>query len=268
MIVGKDTLVYGQHLMGTGLSHHRRPAMTAERATRRARARRATTVGLLIVLALVASGCSFLGGTSKTISRLQGAGYHNVGVNIQTGSGTPSDGLVDISYSTGPTGNTARDAYNAAHIVWETLGYRFGALVITRVSGGCAGPFCVSHETELGGETYSQMRDQFGPRPAGLDTTSASAAVRFPGWALPAVLVVLVTAVTAAVTLVVVAIVRKRRRLLAQQAWSLPQPLAGEPPAWPAHSAQPPIWGSPQRQTPLRGAGPPPRGRTGKERSE
>lgn len=177
-----------------------------DRRGNRTRSREGAVVALLFALAL--SGCSFLSGTNKTISTLQHAGYRDVGVHLESGSGLPPDGLVDISYSAGPTSNTEVDAFNAARIVWNTLRYRFGALVITKTSGGCAGAFCVSRSNEIGGETYAEMRAQFGPRPAVLDKTPASRAVRIPVW----VPIVIVAAVLGVVITVVVTLIRKRRR--------------------------------------------------------
>lgn len=172
------------------------------------RARLGLGTALVLSFAVCVAGCSFLSGTDRSVSALRGAGYRNVGIHFESGSGLPSDGLVDVSYSTGPTGNTEGDAYNAARIVWNTLPYRMGALVITRTSGSCTAGFCVSHSSDLRGESYAQMRDQFGPRPAGLDRTPASHAVRVPLW-LPIVIgaVVLVGA-----TAIVVAIIRTRSR--------------------------------------------------------
>ncbi len=176
---------------------------------------------MLVLAAIVLAGCGFLSGANKTRTSLQHAGYRNVGVNIQSGSGTPRDGLVNITYSAGPTGDDNRDAYNAARVVWETFGYRFGALAITKTSGGCAGPFCVSHNTGLGAETYQQMLAQFGPRPANLDTKSADNAQPFPIWIIPVGLLVVVVA---AIAVIVVVVVRKRRHP------RLPPPWTGYPP--------------------------------------
>ena len=66
----------------------------------------------------------------------------------------PTDGLITVTYSSGPSGNANQDAYNAAKIIWTTLGYRFGGLVITTTSGGCTGPVCVSHSQEIAEAGY------------------------------------------------------------------------------------------------------------------
>jgi hypothetical protein len=177
-------------------------------------------------MVLVASGCGMLGGANKTLASLRQAGYRDAGVHIETGSGLPHDGLVDISYSAGPPGASSQSAaLNAAHIAGETLGYRFGGLVVTKTSGGCTGPICVSHSTELGGETYAQLATQFGPRPAGLDAKSASNAVHIPACILPVALLVLLAAIVA----IVRAVVRKRRRPPFQPPWLQADPLQGIP---------------------------------------
>jgi hypothetical protein len=177
----------------------------------RARFRRAclvvtapVAVGLLAACAVVSS----VSGGSSTVSRLQQAGYRDAAVHLESGSGLPADGRVDVSYSVGPAGNAQTDARNAERITWNTLRYRFGLLTITRVSGGCtSGTFCVSSSTQLGRETYAHLRAEFGSRPAGLDKTSASQAVSVPRW-LPGVLSVCVLAAAAAT---VAAVIRARR---------------------------------------------------------
>jgi hypothetical protein len=205
---------------------------------------------LALVLALSTAGCSFLGGASKTVASLGKAGYRGVGIDIETGTGLPRDGLVDLSYSAGPTGNADRDAYNAAHIVWETLRYRFGALEITQVSGGCAGPLCVSDSKELGQETYAQMLAQFGPRPARLNLTTASNAVGAIRWAIPVVLVVVVLGAIGAVAVIVVLIVRGRRR---PAPWVMSQPAVRPPPILVPPPVPPPVRGGQQPSPPAPG---------------
>lgn len=172
------------------------------------RARLSVGAGLAVLFAASLAGCSFISNSNRTLSALRSAGYRNVGIHIESGSGLPADGLVDISYSSGPSGNAEGDADHAARIVWNTLPYRMGALVITRTSGGCAGGFCVSHSTDLGSESYAQMRAQFGPRSVNLDQTAASQAVRIPLW----VPLVVGAVVLVAATAIVIAIVRSRHR--------------------------------------------------------
>jgi hypothetical protein len=69
-------------------------------------------------------GGTVLSAADSTVSSLQQAGYRNVGVDLEPGSGPSSDGLVGISFSAGPTGNAQTDAYNAERIAWDTLRYR------------------------------------------------------------------------------------------------------------------------------------------------
>jgi hypothetical protein len=149
---------------------------------------------MLLVAAI--AGCAVLGAALGTSEALQGAGYQNVGVNIATGAARPVGGLVRVSYSRGSTGYDRQDAQRAERIVWDTLRYRFGALVIVKASSGCAGPVCVSQSSRLARVTYSRLAARFGPRPAGLEATGAAHAIRVPAWAI-ALAVVLAVAVIA-----------------------------------------------------------------------
>ena len=152
-----------------------------------------------------------MGAALRTSAALQGAGYQKVDVNIATGAGRPADGLVRVSYSRGPTGYDQQDAQRAEHIVWDTLRYRFGELVIVKVSGGCAGPVCVSRSSRLARVSYSRLAGRFGPRPARLESTGAADAITFPAWAI-VLAVVLAVAVMAAAAAVMIMIVRSRDR--------------------------------------------------------
>lgn len=148
-----------------------------------------------------------LAGTSSTISDLDQAGYRNAGIGLESGSGLSADGMVDVSYSDGPAANAETNVYNAERIVWNTLRYRFGVLTVSQTSGGCArGSFCESSSTEIGSQTYAQLRGEFGSRPAGLDKTSVSQTDPIPSW-LPGAVSVLAVSVVAAV------IWARRRRL-------------------------------------------------------
>ena len=142
-----------------------------------------------------------LSATSITVSDLGQAGYRDVGIHLESGSGLPLDGLVDVSYSTGPARNAETDVYSAERIAWNTLRYRFGGLAVSQTSGGCArGLVCTSSSTEVGSGTYAQLRAEFGLRPAGLDKTSVSQTDLIPSW-LPGVVCALAVAIVAAVVL-------------------------------------------------------------------
>jgi len=134
---------------------------------------------LLIVLAL--AGCAALGAAVGSSAALQEAGYQNAGVNISTGSGQPAGGMVQVSYRRGPSGNDQQDAQDAELIIWHTLRYRFGGLVIVKTAGGCAGLVCVSESGVVARATYAQLAARFGPRPRGLDVTSGTSPIGFPG---------------------------------------------------------------------------------------
>jgi hypothetical protein len=202
------------------------PEPATRRAARTRRARGRFSRAFVLMAALAAAGLlaacgndSFLSmrdstalaGTSSTISGLDQAGYRNAGIRLESGSGLPADGLVDVSYSDGPAVNAETNVRNAERIVWNTLRYRFGVLTVSQTSGGCArGSFCESSSTEIGSQTYAQLRGEFGSRAAGLDNTSVSQADAIPSW-LPAAFSVLAVSVGAAV-------IRARRRRLRDSA--------------------------------------------------
>ena len=169
------------------------------------------TALLAMLLVVAVSGCAALGAAVGTAAVLQGAGYQNVSVNIATGAGQPAGGLVRVSYSRGPSGNDQRDAEHAERIVWHTLRYHFGALVIVKDGGGCAGPVCVSESGVIARATYSHLAARFGPRPRGLEAAGAADAIRFPDWAM-ALAIGVAVAVTAAVAAVLALIMRSPGR--------------------------------------------------------
>lgn len=211
----------------------RRGSASSGRIAKRAwRAARVVVLPLLLVFGL--SGCGFIGKSITTVSALQRAGFHDVGINIQTGSESPPDGLVDVSFSRGPTGNAESDASTAERIVWDTLAYRFGLLVIIDVSGGCTGPVCVSQSSHIATDTYAQLSAKFGPRPAGLDATSADSAIAISGWVI-ALVALLFLGLAAAIVIVVVMMARRRRRRYPQPPLTLPP----GPWAWPTGSPPP-----------------------------
>ena len=168
------------------------------------------TVGLLAVACGVSvTNNNPLPETSGTLSSLGQAGYRDAGIHLEAGSGFSANGLADISYSAGPTGNAETDVHDAERIAWETLPYRFGVLSISQTSGGCAsGVFCMSSSTEIGSETYAQLRAEFGPRPAGLDKTLVSQTDPIPSW-LPGLVGACVLAV---VIIITHAVIGARRR--------------------------------------------------------
>jgi hypothetical protein len=167
-----------------------------------------TLVAALLVAAV--AGCAVLGAAIGTAAALQTAGYQDVHVNITTDTGTQGGGNVRVSYGNGPTGDDTRDSQSAERIVWRTLRYRFGTLVIVRASGHCAGPVCVSQSRLLARVTYSELRARFGSRPAGLETASGASAFSLPHWAMGVAVAVAVGGI-AAVALVLAIVLRSRR---------------------------------------------------------
>jgi len=185
--------------------------------------RSAAPVACLLVLALALAGCAALGAALRSSAALQGAGFQNANVNVSSGSGLPASGLVTVTYSSGPAGNDQRDVPDAEKIVWDTFSGRFGALTIVKVSGGCTGPVCVSHSTELASVTYAQLAARFGSRPRGLEKESATLPI--PGWAV-ALAIGLVIVVIGAATIVAVLILRRKKS-------RPPGPQTGWPPGSP-----------------------------------
>jgi hypothetical protein len=165
---------------------------------------------LVLALALAVAGCAALGGALRTSAALQGAGYQNVSVNVATGSGSPSGGLVSVSYSSGPVRNDQRDAQRAEQIVWDNFPGHFGALAIVQESGGCIGPACATQANEVASATYAQLAARFGPRPHGLDKGSAAGLITFPGWAVAFGLGLAVAVIAAAA--IVLTLIFKRTR--------------------------------------------------------
>jgi len=169
---------------------------------------------LLVASLLVAgaiAGCAALGAALGTSAALRAAGYQNTNVNIVTTEGQPGGSVVRMSYTAGPSGNDQADAQRAEHIVWTTLRYRFGALLIVKTSGGCTGPVCESQSQVLARVTYSRLAAKFGPRPKGLDRADGAGAIRFPTWAI-ALAVALGVSVMAAAALVLTMVLRSSRR--------------------------------------------------------
>src|SRR5260370_10805190 len=120
--------------------------------------------------------------------------------------------MVQVSYRRGPSGNDQPDAQDAELIIWHTLRYRFGGLVIVKTAGGCAGLVCVSESGVVARATYAQLAARFGPRPRGMDVTSGTSPIGFPGWAV-ALVVALAVAVLAAATVVMAMILRSNPAL-------------------------------------------------------
>jgi hypothetical protein len=105
--------------------------------------------------ALLLGGCGTLSAAFTTSAILAREGFQNVNIDVATGSAEPVGGVVNVSFSRGPTGNDQQDAQEAARTVWRTLRLRFGELVITRQSGGCTGPVCASRGVVIETATYA-----------------------------------------------------------------------------------------------------------------
>jgi len=136
----------------------------------------------------------------NTSAALGHAGYRNASVNVTTGTGLPANGVVQVSYSRGPTGDDQNDAATAEHVVWDSYAARFGAVVIVKVSGGCAGPVCATQSEQVASATYAQLRSEFGPRPRGLNASPTSGLI-VPVWFIAAAAILVLSVIAALVVI-------------------------------------------------------------------
>jgi hypothetical protein len=204
--------------------------------TRRTRLRRGVIV-LLAAVALSASGCALVGGTSRTVQGLRNAGYANGSISRSTsGSAVTIDASADQNPSVAGTAVTklAAETRDVAGIVWSTLPGRFSVLAIT-VRGLGQRSF-----------THARLVTLFGPRPRSLDTLPYPTTVQH-GHLSP---IVVVLVIVAAVALVAIVAISRRAR----EAES-PEPTALRPPG---DAADPPYPSSPPLPPPYQ---PPPRHR-------
>jgi hypothetical protein len=188
------------------------------------------------------AGCAGLAAEEQTGSALDKAGYQNVSINVTSGSGLPSGGIISVSYSRGPSGSEQADVHQAEKIVWDTYPSRFGELAILIVSGGCVGPVCSSSSNVVAEETYSQLGAMFGPRPPNLKLASGSASFGVPTWAVVLCVVLVAGAIATAIVLPLTLGRRRRRRPQVQPGWPGWQAGPGGPPYpyWSGGPAQPP----------------------------
>lgn len=147
--------------------------------------RRVLAAGLL---AVALAGCAALGAAAATDGDLQAAGYQNVNVTVEAGTG-PAGGVVRVTYSRGPLGNQHQDAVQAERIVWDTFRLRFRTLVIIQSAGGCAGPVCASESEVVAKASYPQLTASFGQRPRNLHASGSFSSISVPWWAIAAVVV-------------------------------------------------------------------------------
>jgi hypothetical protein len=215
-----------------------------------ARARTLLSV-LALGLCLAAAGCAALGAAADTQSALSKAGYHDVSVNIESGSGLSAGGVVGVACS-GPSGNILQDVTHAEQVVWDSYPGRFGGVTIVKGSGECVGPVCGSNEDEVASAAYAQLANAFGPRPHGLDQATG----RLPGWVIPLAIVVPVLIIAFVIFLVILN-TRQRKRWQSRQAAATVSPPPWQPgqpaPPWqPGQPWEPP----PPPATPARPAPP------------
>jgi hypothetical protein len=159
-----------------------------------------------LALAAVLAGCAALGDALSARGALDRAGYGDVSVNVESGTGLPAGGLVQVSYTSGPAGSDEEVAARAERIVWDSYARRFGAVAIVKVSGGCTGPVCDTESREIAGATYSQLSSEFGPQPRGLHGASLLSVAGLSGWDLAAAVIFV------AVIAIAVAVRHRRRR--------------------------------------------------------
>jgi len=131
----------------------------------------AISAAWLLVLVLAVAGCSAtLDAEVRTTAALKAAGYQGVHMTVDYGSEFPANGLIILSYSTGPAGNDQGDAQHTEKIVWDSYSHIFGTLEIYRQSD--------PRYIQVARLTYAQLAAAFGPRSPGLENASAATAHR------------------------------------------------------------------------------------------
>lgn len=226
-----------------------KPSARSAAAAGAGRVRRATALAGCLLLVLAVAGCASLAAEEQTGSALQKAGYQNVSINVTSGSGEPSGGIISVSYSHGPSGSEQADVQRAEKIVWDTYPSRFGELAILIVSGGCVGPVCSSSSNVVTEQTYSQLGAMFGPRPPNLKLAGAPSSLGVPAWAVVLCVVLVVGGVATAIVLPLTLGRRRKRRPQVQPGWPGWQAGPGGPPYpyWSAGPAQPPAPNGPPK---------------------
>jgi hypothetical protein len=183
-----------------------------------------------LALAAVLAGCATLGDALSASGALGRAGYGDASVNVESGTGLPAGGLVEVSYTSGPAGGDEEVAARAERIVWDSYARRFGAVAIVKVSGGCTGPVCDTESRQIADATYSQLSSEFGPQPRGLHGAGLLSEAGLSVWDLVAV------AILVPVIAIAVAVRHHRRRR--------------GPPSWPGGPGNPGSWPQPRQQGP------------------
>jgi hypothetical protein len=189
------------------------------------RARRWAPAVVVIGLVLLLVGCTTVRGLIDTENALRRAGYTDVDLGFDSANGFDQITLTVRPELTGdlPSGSDAdieadadAEAERAARVVWTSFGLRFDLLRVKLL-----GP----HDGYSNTYTYSEMREIFGARPAGMDDKELGDDVVRTGVGIAIVLVVGGLLFTGAVVVAIVFGVRssRRRKSVTPPPWP-PQP--------------------------------------------
>jgi hypothetical protein len=212
-----------------------------------------TRVALVIlVVAMLAAGCSIISALVTTRSSLANAGWNVTGTNIRSGTGHGPDGtlIVGVDYRSG-MGSLSQQSLAVASVVWNNTPGEFSFLIVT-LNG--AGGIVANSSFQF---SHAQLVADLGPRPDGLD---ASPLINLAGFGRDVAIAAVVTLVTVGlVTWLVIWLVRRsQRRKAASYAggggfggyppppgYGQPPPGYGYPPPPPGYGQPPPGYGYP-----------------------
>ena len=165
-----------------------------------------TRVALVIlVLAMLAAGCSIINALVTTRSSLANAGWNVTGTNIRSGTGHGPDGtlIVGVDYRSG-MGSVSQQSLAVASVVWNNTPGEFSFLIVT-LNG--AGGIVSNSSFQF---SHPQLVADLGPRPDGLD---ASPLINLAGFGRDIAIAAVVTLVTVGLlTWLVIWLVRRSQQ--------------------------------------------------------
>ncbi|HWL37087.1 MAG TPA: hypothetical protein VNQ77_12935 [Frankiaceae bacterium] len=237
-------------------------------AARVERGRRRMAAFVVLLFALLASGCAVLDAMRDTEAALEAEGFRGASVIWSSVEGVETI-TVSWSSSVETTEGAESEGLRAAGVIWRVAPVYFDLVETDPIS---------SFETDFVGTrvfSRAQLESEFGPRAPGLDEDIGELA-NVRGYVIGFVVVLLLGAAVVAVIVVVLVRAARRRRAAAPQVaypppgsgwptgppqWSWPQqPGAAWPqnPPPPPPSPPPPAEGWPRQWPPSQGAPPPP----------
>jgi hypothetical protein len=132
----------------------------------RSRARSSAVV--LLVLALLAAGCSIINALVTTRSSLANAGWNVTSANIESGSGHGNNGTlqVGVDYQSSTTLSASEEAAAVAQVVWDNTPGQFSFLQVD-IEHLHPGTVVTSQYVY----SHGRLVAMFGPRPGNLDSS-------------------------------------------------------------------------------------------------